>query len=104
LSTPPKGQSEISFFGIPARLFHIPGHSPGSVAIYFPAWNLVFGGDILFSGGVGRWDLPGGDEKSLINGITQHLLALPDDTRVFPGHGPSTTIGRERRTNIYLQG
>ncbi len=83
-------------------LFHIPGHSPGSVAFYEPAAGQILGGDILFAGGVGRWDLPGGSQKSLISGIKKHLLPLPDDVRVYPGHGPSTTIGEERRGNPYL--
>jgi glyoxylase-like metal-dependent hydrolase (beta-lactamase superfamily II) len=64
----------------------------------------LIGGDVLFYGGVGRWDLPGGDYEELISGIKKHLLPLPDSTRVFPGHGPETTIGHERATNPYIQG
>ncbi len=102
LEVPFQGQSQISIAQVSAQLFHIPGHSPGSVAIYFPSWNLLFGGDILFAGGVGRWDLPGGNEKTLINGIRRHLMPLPDATRVLPGHGPATTIGIERHSNPYI--
>jgi glyoxylase-like metal-dependent hydrolase (beta-lactamase superfamily II) len=102
LSTPRQGTALIQFEKLSAQLFHIPGHSPGSVAIYFSQWDLLFGGDILFAGGIGRWDLPGGNEKSLIDGIRHYLLALPDGTRVLPGHGPATTIGEERRSNPYI--
>jgi glyoxylase-like metal-dependent hydrolase (beta-lactamase superfamily II) len=63
---------------------------------------VLFGGDVLFAGGVGRWDLPGGDRELLFSGIREKVMALGDDVRVLPGHGPATTIGAERRTNPYL--
>ncbi len=85
-------------------LFHIPGHCPGSVAYYEPRASRTFGGDILFAGGVGRWDLPGGSRKELIEGIRRYLLPLPAETMVYPGHGRPTTIGAERATNPFLQG
>lgn len=80
---------------------HVPGHSPGHVA--FIGHGLCFSGDVLFLDSVGRTDLPGGDSATLARSINQQLLTLPDDTRVLPGHGPETTIGRERRDNPYLQ-
>lgn len=79
-----------------------PGHSVGSVSFYTPEAKLVFGGDCLFQGGIGRTDLPGGDYHTLINSITTQLLTLPDDTIVYAGHGPATTIGYERNSNPYL--
>lgn len=87
---------------VPVEVRHVPGHSPGHVV--FVAAGLVLGGDVLFEGSIGRTDLPGGDHETLITGIRRELLSLPDDTVIWPGHGPSTTIGRERRGNPFLQG
>lgn len=81
---------------------HVPGHSPGHVC--FVTAGLVIGGDLLFQGSIGRTDLMGGDLPALLAGLRTHLLTLPDDTVVYPGHGPSTTIGRERATNPFLLG
>jgi glyoxylase-like metal-dependent hydrolase (beta-lactamase superfamily II) len=81
---------------------HIPGHSRGSVVFYEPKHGVVFGGDVLFAGGVGRWDLPGGSREDLIRGIREKLLPLPNATVVLPGHGPATTVGTERESNPYL--
>lgn len=80
----------------------VPGHSPGSLVFYLPDSNMVISGDTLFAGSIGRTDLPGGDYRTLINAITEQLLTLPDDTLVYPGHGPETTIGDERRNNPFL--
>jgi len=79
---------------------HTPGHSPGSVCFLGPA--MVIGGDVLFQGSVGRTDLPGGSHERLMQSIREQLLILPDDTLVYPGHGPPTTIGVERRSNPFL--
>ena len=81
-----------------------PGHCPGSVALFAPTEKLVFTGDVLFAGTVGRTDLPGGDMKVLLHSIRERLLPLGDDVRVLAGHGPETTIGEERRTNQFLIG
>jgi len=81
---------------------HTPGHSPGSVALVGPA--VVFVGDVLFQGSVGRTDLPGGDSETLLASIRRELLCLPDATIVYSGHGPETTIGRERGANPFLTG
>jgi len=81
---------------------HTPGHSPGSVSLVGPA--VVFTGDVLFRGSIGRTDLPGGDFDTLLRSIERELLSLPDDTIVYSGHGPETTIGRERRANPFLAG
>lgn len=85
------------------RLMHIPGHCPGSVCFHCEAEGLVFAGDVLFAGSVGRTDLPGGSRERLLDGIRRKLLVLPDPVWVYPGHGPPTRIGRERETNPYLQ-
>jgi hydroxyacylglutathione hydrolase len=84
------------------KVLHVPGHSPGSVAYYFAAEAEVFGGDVLFRSGVGRWDFPGSDQKALRASLDR-LCQLPDDTRVRPGHGASTTIRREKASNAYLR-
>jgi hydroxyacylglutathione hydrolase len=79
---------------------HAPGHSPGSVCLV--GHGVALTGDVLFAGSIGRTDLPGGDFETLIASIERELLSLPDDTIVYSGHGPETTIGRERRTNPFL--
>jgi len=84
------------------EVIHVPGHSPGGIALYNRANQVLFPGDILFSGSIGRSDLPGGDHQLLVDGIRRKLLALPEDTVVWPGHGPSTTIGEEKAHNPYL--
>lgn len=81
---------------------HTPGHSPGSVSVV--GEGLVFDGDVLFQGSIGRTDLPGGDLETLLASIERELLVLPDSTIVYSGHGPATTIGAERRTNPFLNG
>lgn len=82
------------------QIMHTPGHTPGGVCLYTP--GTVFTGDTLFEGSIGRHDLPGGDLRRLIASITEKLLVLPDETRVYPGHGPQTTIAGERCLNPYL--
>jgi len=81
---------------------HAPGHSPGSVCLVGP--GVVLTGDVLFAGSIGRTDLPGGDFQTLIASIERELLPLSDDTIVYSGHGPETTIGRERSSNPFLSG
>lgn len=88
--------------GMEFQVFLVPGHCPGSICFLAKKERILFGGDVLFAGGVGRWDLPGGDRDLLFSGIRQKLFVLPDDIKVLPGHGPATTIGGERRTNPYL--
>ena len=83
-------------------VLHVPGHSRGGVA--FLGHGVVFAGDALFAGGIGRTDLPGGDTETLLTSIREQLLSLPEETVVYPGHGPETTIGVERRTNPFLKG
>ncbi|GGG57745.1 MBL fold metallo-hydrolase [Hymenobacter glacieicola] len=80
-----------------------PGHAPGHVVFYHAPTSTVIGGDVLFQSSIGRTDLPGGDHATLLASIKSQLLTLPDDTVVYPGHGPATTIGQERRTNPFLK-
>lgn len=96
------GRSQIAAGGMPWSLLHIPGHSPDSVCFHQPDLGLVFDGDVLFMDGIGRTDFPGGSSSLLLGGIEEKLMPLPDATRVLPGHGPETTIGRERMENPFL--
>ena len=86
-----------------ASVIHTPGHTQGSVCLYFPAEQTLIAGDTLFAGSIGRTDLPGGDYKQIITSLHDRVLALPDETVVVPGHGPTTTIGEERQSNPFLQ-
>ncbi|MFO7772981.1 MAG: MBL fold metallo-hydrolase [Dehalococcoidia bacterium] len=83
------------------EVLHTPGHSPGGICLL--GHGVVFSGDTLFSFGIGRTDFPGGSYEQLMNSIHEKLMALPDETIVYPGHGPSTTIGDERRGNPFLR-
>jgi len=83
------------------QVVHTPGHSPGSVCFYTP--GLLFSGDTLFCGGVGRTDLPGGSWKDLAASLRSRILTYPEETLVLPGHGPQTTIGEEKETNPFLE-
>ena len=93
---------ELRIGGLEFRVRHVPGHSPGSVV--FAGQGVAFGGDVLFQGSIGRTDLPGGDFDTLLKSIERELLTLPDSTIVYSGHGPETTVGRERRANPFLTG
>jgi hydroxyacylglutathione hydrolase len=85
-----------------AFVLHTPGHTEGSICLYFPSAQKLIAGDTLFAGSIGRTDLPGGSFKKIINSLHEKLLALPDETVVVPGHGPLTTIGSERESNPFL--
>ncbi|CAN5855509.1 MBL fold metallo-hydrolase [soil metagenome] len=99
-----EGKEELEVLGASWQLAHIPGHSVDSITFYQSMEKLVFGGDVLFQGSIGRTDFPNGSLEQLLQGIEIHMLTLPDDTRVLPGHGPGTTIGEERLENEYLAG
>jgi glyoxylase-like metal-dependent hydrolase (beta-lactamase superfamily II) len=85
-----------------AQVLHTPGHTEGSICLYFPVERTLIAGDTLFAGSIGRTDLPGGSYEKILRSLHERVLALPDDTRVVPGHGPLTTIGEERETNPFL--
>jgi len=86
-----------------ASVIHTPGHTEGSICLYFPQEKKLIAGDTLFAGSIGRTDLPGGSFKKIVDSLYEKILALPDDTVVVPGHGPSTTIGQERESNPFLK-
>jgi glyoxylase-like metal-dependent hydrolase (beta-lactamase superfamily II) len=92
----------IEFGNTKLKIFHVPGHSPGSLVFYSEPDKCMFAGDVLFSGSIGRTDLPGGDYRELITGIREKLLTLPEDVVVYSGHGPKTTVGKEKKSNPFL--
>ncbi|MCW1886499.1 MBL fold metallo-hydrolase [Luteolibacter flavescens] len=96
-----EGRKSLEIDGLRIDLAHVPGHSADSVTFFLPDQGELFSGDTLMASGLGRSDFPGGDGRLLIDGIREKLLALPLDTKVFPGHGPATTIGAERAGNPY---
>src|SRR5580765_53738 len=85
------------------QVIHTPGHSEGSICLYFPLEKKLIAGDTLFAGSIGRTDLPGGSYEKILRSLHDRVLALPDDTIVIPGHGPATTIGEERESHPFLQ-
>ena len=86
------------------RVLHTPGHTQGSISLWLPAENKLIAGDTLFRDSIGRTDLPGGNPRQILRSIEDKLLGLPEETVVVPGHGPNTTIGREKERNQFLQG
>src|SRR5690606_38359752 len=91
------GESELT-------LLFAPGHSPGHLCFYSPKDGFLIGGDVLFRNSIGRTDLPGGNHQQLLDSIRNRLYTLPDETVVYPGHGPETTIGFEKKTNPFIRG
>ncbi len=92
----------VEFGNTKLKIIHVPGHSPGHVVFYSESDKKLIAGDVLFYGSIGRTDLPGGDYETLISSIKNKLFNLTDDTVVYSGHGPETTIGFEKRTNPFL--
>ena len=103
---PPEGgleDGQILRFGQSAlQVLHTPGHSEGSVCFYAPEGHFILTGDLLFQGCIGRTDLPGGDYEEIMESLSTKIVPLPDDTVVYPGHGPATTIREEKLTNPYI--
>jgi hydroxyacylglutathione hydrolase len=98
------GQADtVNAGSLSAQVLHTPGHTEGSICLYFPAEHKLIAGDTLFAGSIGRTDLPGGSYEKILHSIHDRVLALPDETIVIPGHGPLTTIGEERESNPFLQ-
>ncbi len=95
--------TDMDLAGAKFDVLEVPGHSPGSLCFYSRPDGLLVVGDVLFAGGVGRWDLPGGDADLLFSGIKRKLFPLADSVTVLPGHGPTTTIGHERETNPFVR-
>jgi hydroxyacylglutathione hydrolase len=113
IGVPPPGSVEIDLSigqadtikvgGLTADVLHTPGHTEGSVCLYFPAEKKLIAGDTLFAGSIGRTDLPGGSFEKIIQSLRDKVLELPDETIVIPGHGDATTIGEERESNPFLK-
>lgn len=96
-----EGQT-IQIGNVPIEVIYTPGHSPGHVSYYALSENILFDGDVLFNDGIGRTDLPGGDYDQLVQSIQEKLFVLPDETIVYPGHGPATKIVNEKRWNRFI--
>ena len=92
-----------NFLGLEFQVLEVPGHCPGSLCFFARKDELLIGGDVLFAAGVGRWDLPGGNEELLFDGIRNKIFPLGDNVTVLPGHGPPTKIGTERLTNPFVR-
>jgi hydroxyacylglutathione hydrolase len=92
----------VSAGSLTADILHTPGHTEGSICLYFAADKKLIAGDTLFAGSIGRTDLPGGSMQKILHSLHDTVLALPDETLVVPGHGPLTTIGEERESNPFL--
>lgn len=97
------GGQHIAVGTLDFEVLFTPGHSPGGVTFYEPSEGVAFDGDLLFSNGIGRTDLFGGDFETLMHSIKAVLFALPDDTVLYPGHGPKTAVGREKRSNPWIR-
>lgn len=95
---------ELELGGSRWRVLHTPGHSPGGISLVCDDQRVAIVGDTLFAGSIGRYDLPGADGRTLAESIREKLYRLPDDTIAYPGHGPETTVGREKRTNPFVRG
>lgn len=94
----------IEMGGLEWTILFTPGHSPGSLCYYQQESGILIGGDVLFRDSIGRTDLPGGNHTTLLNSITTKLYSLPEEIQVYPGHGPSTTIGYEKKNNPFVRG
>jgi hydroxyacylglutathione hydrolase len=97
-----KEGDQIEIGALRFEVLFTPGHTPGHISLHEVSKRVLFDGDVLFRQGIGRTDLPGGSMEDLLDSIRRKLLALPDETVVYPGHGPATTIGEERRSNPWL--
>lgn len=94
----------LKFLGLEFEVRHVPGHAPGNILLYNDLNKVAFVGDVIFSGSVGRYDLPGGDVNVLRESIKNQIYTLPDETILYSGHGPSTTVGKEKKSNPFIKG
>jgi glyoxylase-like metal-dependent hydrolase (beta-lactamase superfamily II) len=94
---------KIAFGNSELKIFHTPGHTPGHLIFYNTTEEIAFTGDVLFAGSIGRSDFPGGNHEDLLNSIKTKIYTLPDDTKVFSGHGSETTVGKEKKTNPFVR-
>ena len=103
IDEPVNDGSVLQIGNITSNVIHTPGHTEGSICLFFPQEKTLLAGDTLFAGSIGRTDLPGGSFDKIMSSLHTRLMALPDETQVVPGHGPLTTIGNERESNPFLQ-
>ncbi|MFN3326054.1 MAG: MBL fold metallo-hydrolase [Bryobacteraceae bacterium] len=103
IDTPARDGDTLTLGASPFHIFHTPGHTQGSISIWIPSEHTLVAGDTLFRDSIGRTDLPGGDTRMIFRSIKEKLLTLPEETVVIPGHGPRTTIGREKELNPFLK-
>ena len=103
IDTPAREGDSIALGETPFHVIHTPGHTQGSISLWIPAENKLIAGDTLFRDSIGRTDLPGGDGRQILQSIHTKLMTLPEDAVVVPGHGPNTTIGREKERNPFLR-
>lgn len=103
IDTPARDGDTLTLGASPFHIFHTPGHTQGSISIWIPSEHTLVAGDTLFRDSIGRTDLPGGDTRMIFSSIKEKLLTLPEETVVIPGHGPRTTIGREKELNPFLK-
>ena len=96
------GGERLKFGNLEMRVEHVPGHTPGHIALVVEKEKAVFTGDLIFAGSVGRTDFPGGSFEALLDSIREKIISLPDDFTIYPGHGPKTTVAREDRTNPFI--
>lgn len=94
--------TKLGLAGLEFTVKHVPGHAPGHVSLFLEAASTAFVGDVVFQGSIGRTDLPGGDYQRLMRSIRDHVMTLPDETVLYTGHGPATTVQAERRTNPFI--
>jgi len=94
---------KITFGSSEMDIIFVPGHAPGHIAFYSKAHRMLLAGDVLFRGSIGRTDLPGGNHQTLIRSILEKIFVMPDDVTVYPGHGPSTTVGFEKKNNPFFR-
>ena len=99
-----KGGDVLNLLGDQLEIRHVPGHCPGNILVYSAREQLALVGDVIFAGSIGRYDLPGGDFSVLEQSIKTQIYTLPDETRLYTGHGGSTTVGHEKQTNPYVKG
>jgi hydroxyacylglutathione hydrolase len=104
IDAPARDGDRLAIGATEAHILHTPGHTQGSISLYLPTEHKLIAGDTLFRDSIGRTDLPGGDGRQILRSIHDKLMPLPDDTVVIPGHGPETTIGREKQFNPFLVG
>jgi len=102
IDVPLSDGQKMKWWGREVEIRHVPGHCPGNVLFYFPETEAAFVGDAIFAGSIGRYDLPGGSFQELDQSIRTRIYTLPDETSLYPGHGPKTSVGHEKKNNPFV--